>query len=404
MWTSQQEQGLRAIKTWFASTDQVFRFHGAAGTGKTTLLQTIAEDLGCKVQFAAYTGKAASVLRRKGCKEAGTIHQLIYKACNGSSADLQLLIKSLEEGSKRQPDGTTKLPQSEIDRLKRLIAAEEESLVQPRFSLNTNALADVGVLILDECSMIDERMEEHILSLRGGSLRVIASGDPFQLPPVRGAQGRFNERADYLLTEIHRQAQDSGILRLATDIREGRPYRLGSYGSDCQVVRRGLPENRPYALQADQILVGRNATRKDTNATLRRAAGLTSPLPVKGDRLICLQNNHDLGILNGTMWQVEDPGEVHGNLIDDVALSSLDTEGDYVTVSMHTRLFTDEPIPPKERNKGEHFTFGRAVTVHKSQGSQWDNVYMMEERGGWNHPQWLYTGITRAAKHLILAV
>ena len=68
---------IRTRDGWWA---QVFRLFGYAGTGKTTLARHIADEADGEVKFAAFTGKAASVMRGKGCRGASTIHSLIYRA------------------------------------------------------------------------------------------------------------------------------------------------------------------------------------------------------------------------------------------------------------------------------------------------------------------------------------
>lgn len=80
-WSAEQDAALKAVSAWLKarSGPQVFRLFGYAGTGKTTLARTLAEDAG-EVAFGAYTGKAALVLRSKGCPGASTIHSLIYRA------------------------------------------------------------------------------------------------------------------------------------------------------------------------------------------------------------------------------------------------------------------------------------------------------------------------------------
>src|SRR5262245_49300652 len=80
-----QDNALQAVAAWLdarpgdSHTPQVFRLFGYAGTGKTTLARHIAEGIDGKVLFAAFTGKAASVMRSKGCEGASTIHSLIYR-------------------------------------------------------------------------------------------------------------------------------------------------------------------------------------------------------------------------------------------------------------------------------------------------------------------------------------
>ena len=84
--TPHQQDALKSVSEWLKvgpgmnGTPQVFRLFGYAGTGKTTLATHIADAADGEVKFAAFTGKAASVMRGKGCRGASTIHSLIYRA------------------------------------------------------------------------------------------------------------------------------------------------------------------------------------------------------------------------------------------------------------------------------------------------------------------------------------
>ncbi len=76
----QQDEALKEVSRWLkAGRPQVFRLFGFAGTGKTTLARRIAEDVDGDVLFASFTGKAAQVMRNKGCANARTLHSLIYR-------------------------------------------------------------------------------------------------------------------------------------------------------------------------------------------------------------------------------------------------------------------------------------------------------------------------------------
>ena len=86
VFTPHQDAALKAVAAWLKArpgsrgTPQVFRLFGYAGTGKTTLARHLAEGVDGRVVFGAFTGKAALVMRRKGCADASTIHSMIYRA------------------------------------------------------------------------------------------------------------------------------------------------------------------------------------------------------------------------------------------------------------------------------------------------------------------------------------
>src|SRR3712207_4147349 len=80
-WSVEQEWALAQVAAWLKRGEPpVFRLFGYAGTGKTTLAKHIAEGVDGDVIFAAYTGKAALVMRAKGCRDAATIHSVIYRS------------------------------------------------------------------------------------------------------------------------------------------------------------------------------------------------------------------------------------------------------------------------------------------------------------------------------------
>jgi hypothetical protein len=181
----QQDRALCAAARWLhAGGAPVFRLFGYAGTGKTTLAKHLAEHIDGRVRFAAYTGKAAHVMRAKGCKDAGTLHSLIY-TCTET-----------EDG--------------------------------PLFELSGQSpLAEAALLIVDECSMVDAKLGKDLLSF---GKPILVLGDPEQLPPVHGA-GFFTAAApDVLLTDIQRQARDNPIIHMATTVREGGRLAVGNYG------------------------------------------------------------------------------------------------------------------------------------------------------------------------------
>src|SRR5437764_7327166 len=194
-WSPQQEHALGAVAHWVRQgSPQVFCLFGYAGTGKTTLAKQVAEDVEGEVAFGAFTGKAASVLRAKGCPEASTIHSMIYRT------------RESDEGG-------------------------------PLFALNRSGpAAKADLIIIDECSMVDEELGRDLLSF---GKPVLVLGDPAQLPPVKGG-GFFTEaRPDIMLTQVHRQAADDPIIRMSMIVRDGGRVTRGTYGRSRVIGRDG---------------------------------------------------------------------------------------------------------------------------------------------------------------------
>lgn len=390
----QQERALTAASNWLRSGNApVFRLFGYAGTGKTTLATTLAQGVAGRVHFAAYTGKAASVMRQRGCPDATTIHRLIYKPAGKSSKTLLALEDSLAKLLKAHPEGEPETPQ--ITQLRRLIKDEGERVSRPSFILNPESpLHYCSLIIIDEASMVDEQMGHDLLSF---GKPVLVLGDPAQLPPVRG-EGFFtgsNSTPDVVLTEIHRQAKDNPIIRLATSVREGSSLNVGTYGNSS-VLERGA-FTRALAKDADQVIVGRNATRKDFNRNYRtNILGFKTPLPCVGDKLVCLRNNHDLGLLNGGMYTAREVAAVEAGTVDLL----IENEDGQLPVTAHKGHFDGTEIPWWDKKEAEEFDYGYALTCHKSQGSQWGKVLVFDESFSFReHAQkWLYTAITRASE------
>ena len=92
-WTPEQDRALAAVAAWLAErkAPQVFRLFGYAGTGKTTLARHLSESVEGETAFGAFTGKAALVMRSKGCTDARTIHSMIYPPEKPESSRSRLL-------------------------------------------------------------------------------------------------------------------------------------------------------------------------------------------------------------------------------------------------------------------------------------------------------------------------
>jgi exodeoxyribonuclease-5 len=367
-WSPQQSRALKGIAAWLADPKgkQVFRMFGFAGTGKTTLAKEIADDVEGEVLFMCLSGKASLVLRKKGCVGASTIHSAIYKPIEDPISGITTFALS--------PD---------------------------------SAVASAALVIVDEVSMVDEVLGQDLLSF--GS-RILVLGDPAQLPPVKGDGFFTNCEPDVMLTEVHRQAEGNPIIRMSMDVRQGRPLLPGTYGTSRIVRRADISKDslRSAVLAADQMLCGRNATRQTFNARIRALKGLAGNEPwhpVKGDRLVCLKNNRIKGLLNGGLWDIERATLRDFGKKFDIRISSVDEPGmAHVDVSVPIEFFlgTEKEMEWRELKRADQFTYGWALTCHKAQGSQWDNVLVYDESSVFREDaaKWLYTAITRAAERV----
>lgn len=363
-WSPQQLEAIEKVKAWIGKKDrkQIFRLFGYAGTGKTTLAKFLAKQVKGRVLFAAFTGKASQVLRNKGCEGASTIHSLIYKAHRNPVTGIVTFSKNYD-----------------------------------------SLLVGAKLLIVDEVSMVGEEIAMDLLSFR---VPILVLGDPAQLPPVKGSGYFINEEPDALLTEVHRQAAENPIIRLSMAIRQEQDehYSKGESGGAEFIPRDSMTllEVANKCLEFDQVLCGLNRTRIHLNKCIRKLHQRKDEFPEVGDRLVCLRNDHAKGIFNGSLWDVVKVSQSSDRISMD--LKSIDDEGVFVDVVVLKEFFTrrEQGLPWQKLRGTQQFTYGYVLTVHKSQGSQWDNVLLFDESFvfGEDRVKHFYTGVTRAAVNL----
>ncbi len=388
-----QQAALTSIDEWLNSKDpRFFSLMGGAGTGKTTIAKYVKEKVQGTVFFLAFTGKAALVMQRAGCEGAQTIHSLIYSPQERSKkrlTEVQLAIAEFPE------DGD---PDKLLD-LQRQLEIEMKNSDRPMFKLRSDSdLMHASLAIVDECSMVDEMIGSDLLSF---GVPILALGDPGQLAPIRGRGYFTKSKPNHLLTDIHRQAKGSPIIKMASIVREGGTLEYKDYGQGCSVVRKNTQD---LVMGCDQVIVGRNKTRKMVNNRVREIKGLTGE-PKPGEKLVCLKNNPKIGLLNGSQWEL-----VSIDVGEDTALLKVkpwQDEGEEVTCIAHMHYFEDRDadLPSYEKKEAEEFDFGYAITAHKSQGSQWDSVLVIDESNVFEEPRrHLYTAITRAVKKVVVVL
>jgi len=417
-----QARAIADIRDWYLNRrhrQQVFRLFGYAGSGKTTITRyaidalglDIGQGRGCGgVQFAAFTGKAALVMTRKGTP-ASTIHSLIYRVSEATEEEVERAETEralLKAGLGHMGPAERAFAQMQIAKLDVRLAHIHE----PRFVLNDQSLVrDCDLIVLDEVSMVGDEMAQDLLAF---GKPILVLGDPGQLPPIKG-EGAFTRAApDVMLHDIHRQAGDSAILRLATLARQGLAIDDGAHDAHVWKMRRTdvVPEQ---LLRGGQVICGTNATRRRLNTAMKQAAGFCADDPVgAGEKIICLKNRHDLGLINGMFLSLTD---VQPEPNETSAFSAMITTEDGTHIAGRQRFwrgeYADHVVFDPERARRDwqvrrgliETSWGYAITCHKSQGSQWDNVVVFDEGFGRTHDdrnRWLYTAITRAEKGLVI--
>lgn len=382
--SNDQKAALNHVMEWYIRDRENMPFvtlGGYAGTGKTTLIGVIRRELhkidpGLKVGFVSFTGKAARILKTK-IKEAevifrqdtvGTIHSLIYTP---------------------------------------ILNAKEEIV-----GWKTKEEIECRLIIVDEASMVDALIWEHLISYR---VPMIVVGDHGQLPPIRG-NFTLMQSPNLKLEEIHRQAKKNPIIGVSITARETGNIPTGRYGDT--VVKYGRENSEtPEILQEmlnnyhpeTLILCGYNKTRKRLNAFIRNALGIESKEPVAGDRVICLRNNHKAQIYNGMLGTITQISRKNDQVY--AADIEIDGEDDVYSGFIAADQFDADTALNFTENRRlfngiDLFDFGYALTVHKAQGSQARKVILFEERfskmtdDDWK--RWLYTAVTRAEEELYI--
>lgn len=397
--TADQIAADKLIKDWFLhSTKQIFVLAGYAGTGKTTLLKhTVCETLGLipdeSAAFVTPTGKAATVLIRSGIP-ATTLHRLIYQSITQE--------QEIEVNGKKV-------------KIEKLIFKRRESIDK-----------SIKLIVLDEASMVSDSV---LFDLMEFGVKMLLCGDNAQLPPVEGLN-TYLQHPDYTLTAIVRQQLDNPIIRLSQMAREGKYIPYGKYGDSVAVNSKRLfvgERRKNYFLKADQIICGTNKTRTSINAEIRSFKRL-GQLPATDDKLICVLNNWEqyidrdyrFNLVNGIIGTAYDPFydsntgigfmQFKPDFLDELCPGAIPFDTGIFTQDRY--LFKHGDYFEKFDENGEpvgaftlnRFEYGYCISCHKAQGSEYDNVIVIDESYAFKEDKnrWLYTAITRAKKKLIL--
>ena len=417
---------------------KAFVLRGYAGTGKTSIMAALVKALGelqQSIVLLAPTGRAAKVLAHYAQKPAYTIHKYIYRQ-NKLGVDAFSLSDNLHKHT--------------------LFIVDEASMISGQ---RDNPTFGTGVLLQD--------LIKYVYAGEGCSMLLL--GDDAQLPPVGSdlspaldvsyLLGYGLETTSYTLTQVARQALDSGILSNATAIREqiSHPQQAFNYQytSDFQLFNGSdfidLLEQAYKEVGAEETIILTRTNRRTNlyNQGVRARILWKEDAISAGDRLMITKNNYFWTkdyegipfLANGDMMEIvrlRNWREMYGFHFVDASLRAIDydweidlilwldtltTDSPEINQQLHRQLFEriSEDYPELQRNRKKlvetiyespyynalQIRFAYAITCHKAQGGQWKRVFIdpsnipTEERDT-SYYRWLYTAITRARETIYL--
>ena len=444
---AEKEGLLAALGSFLVSRDErkVFILRGYAGTGKTSVMSALVRALqGLKQPcvLLAPTGRAAKVLSRYSGAPAYTIHKKIYRQ-NQLGVEAFSLSDNLHKGT--------------------LFIVDEASMLSGN---RDNATFGSGCLLDD--------LVKYVYNRQGCSLLLV--GDDAQLPPVGSVnspaldaeymRGYGLQVTGYQLTEVARQALDSGILKEATRIRnklDSLDY-LGNLGilvnkdivrlKGEEVVETLEASWREFGAEETLIIARSNKMTNLYNGGVRARVLWKEDELSNGDRIMVTKNNYfwaqeyeDLEFLaNGDMFEIERLQNVHelyGFHFAKASLRSVDYNWEIEALVWLDTLTTESPEAnyaiqkelfariaedyPEIRNRKElvkkifespyynalQVRYAYCVTCHKAQGGQWKHVYIdsgfseewisgLGEEEKREYLRWLYTALTRSTEKIYI--
>lgn len=370
--TEEQDRVLQSVADWFEYSgadglpyDPSLTLGGYAGTGKTTVTAALHRNLpDVNIAFCSFTGKAVRVLTNKlielegfgGKASISTIHSLIY----------------------------------------------HYDALNNRFVLADKLRTPADLIVVDEASMVQRQVWEDLLSF---DVPIFAIGDHGQLPPIDDS---FNLMANpqLRLETIHRQAEDSAIIRMATLARKSIKIPYGSHDGDSRVRRLTHSEFMQEGFVWDDdllLLCATNRRRVGLNKLIRITRDMHGN-PQAGDRVICLKNNRQRGIYNGMTGEIlsYEIQQQHPEFAE-LVVQLNDEDRKYKGIVLCEQFGAPKSMASDRKIKADLWDFGYALTVHKAQGSQAKRVIVMQET--WpkeDRARWLYTAITRATDELTI--
>ncbi len=463
--TKSQQAALANLKAFVDDENsKVFILKGYAGTGKTTLMRVFIAELEKKdIAFSllASTGRAAKILSNATNVGTKTIHSEIYKFTD-LSQDLEKMAKSREQNDVG-PTGQLYLNFELTPKESSSVAGRHYYIVD-----ESSMISDVPVKDATQAVFGSGRLLNDLLSYDPCG-KFIFVGDICQLPPVTQPFSPALAKEYFLseygisayestLTQIVRQNKDNDIVLSAQKLRslfyEPQPWKWAKFpmrgyknihllGSQYELINRYISIAKKEGLNAATLVCFSNKQCSQTTQILRPSFGHLSSTLEKGDLLLVTQNNLISGLMNGDLVVVEEIGSQErraGMTFINVAVREQFSGRTYsqlmiaevlygnltnITQSQQRELFVDFYYRMKAKGikqRTDEFykmmlkdsylnalraVFGYALTCHKSQGGEWDYVFLDIARSvpALQKPyvyQWVYTAMTRARKELFI--
>lgn len=384
--TDEQQALVKACYSWFYNdNDLIFEYSGGPGTGKSFVMNYIIDYLGIDRKYIApmaYTGAAAVNMRTKGLLNAGTIHSWIYHTSITAKKD---------KNGKYIMDDYFNRPKESLDFIPKV------------------KLKNIKLIIIDEAYMVPYEMKKDIERF---GIKILVAGDWNQLPPVNSKPAYLTDpETVFLLTKTMRQSEGSNIVKLAYNVLNGLPISNGYYGDVLVIDEDELTDQ--MILSSNIVICSKNSTREYYNNKIRKLYNYKGKIPQYGERIICRSNDKDeivdgINLANGLIGTVVNYPDVSSydgktfniHFLPDLLSNAFDIR---VSYKYFTATYQQREVLKHDRYlEGEKFEFGYAITAHLSQGSQFDNVIVIDEpmMGNINN-RLSYVAITRAKKRLI---
>lgn len=419
-----QAKAVKRVTMWYNFEDNLIcRIGGYAGTGKSFIIKYIIKEIGLdmsQVEFCAFTGNATVNLIRKGNKTAKTVHKLIYNTIV-EEIPVYVNTKTNKEVDKDNVVSTNGIYRT-IDTFEAVEIARYDKVCYTELKpCLDNSMCKL--IVCDEYSMLSNKM---INDLKSFNIKILLVGDRGQLPPVN-ASNSYIDDYEAELTEIVRQEKDNPIIDASILARNKIAIAYGDYGNEDELVsfyptEMFFDHTKKLIKWADQIIVGKNATRKRINSLARSVYGFTGRVPNIGEKVVCNANSWStlayspylgtfIPLVNGSRGYVKDIKSIDTKKKEFIMDFQIDFDEECIFKDLVVSFMNFDEDCKFADSEAHQFDYGYAITCHKSQGNQYGKVLVIAE-SFWipelkgidieKERKWLYTAITRAEKELMV--